>query len=66
MARRSAVTIQPASNSSAVSVYKVWYHFCPVILVEARDEADAADKYRARFNLHFLRQPKVELTNVGG
>lgn len=62
---RSAATTQPVETPPAVSVYKVWYHFCPVIYVEARDAIDAADKYRARFDLHQMRQPIVELSHGG-
>ena len=62
---RSAATTQPVETPPAVSVYKVWYHFCPVLLVEARDKVDAANQYRAQFRLHYLREPKVELANGG-
>lgn len=65
MARKIA-TVQPAETLPAVRVYKVHYHYCPIIFVEARDEQDAAQKYRDRFDLHPCRTPIVEVSAHGG
>ena len=65
MARKSVISVQPAESSPVVRLYKVRYHFCPVVHVEANSVEDAAEKYRSMFHLHAMRQPIVEPANGG-
>jgi hypothetical protein len=64
MSKLSGITQKPAT-AQAFDVFKVAYPLCPTLHVEARDEDDAAQKYRDYYDLHRCRNPKVERANGG-